>query len=252
MTSASAVTLACPECRHENEIERIYCHSCGARLDRSALSARKIPKAEAPEQVHKRLQGMFSQRQARIRSFLRNGAKLLLAAITAAILAQMLTPPDIPAPVKSDTFPPQVNMDLEMMVQYHRPPFLRYSEEGMNGFLANALKTKNVQLTHPFLEFKRALLRFGEGTFTITVERSIFGFSIYTGGTYSILDHDGKLVASAKGGAIGRLPIHSALMKFSEFLFGDVVSALRQPMKEVRLLSSIELHDREVIFAAPK
>ena len=27
--------LVCPDCRHENEPERIYCHNCGARLDRS-------------------------------------------------------------------------------------------------------------------------------------------------------------------------------------------------------------------------
>src|SRR5207244_11163987 len=68
MTAATTtITLTCPECRHENEIERIYCHSCGARLDRSALSARKMPKTEAPEEIQKRLQGIFNQLKAWIR-----------------------------------------------------------------------------------------------------------------------------------------------------------------------------------------
>jgi hypothetical protein len=29
--------LACTECQHQNEVQRIYCHNCGAKLDRSAL-----------------------------------------------------------------------------------------------------------------------------------------------------------------------------------------------------------------------
>ena len=32
------MTLICPECRCENDPKRIYCHDCGARLDRSVLA----------------------------------------------------------------------------------------------------------------------------------------------------------------------------------------------------------------------
>jgi hypothetical protein len=49
--------LVCAECRHENEAERIYCHNCGERLDRSAVSAQK--KAQDPQEVHRRLQKML-------------------------------------------------------------------------------------------------------------------------------------------------------------------------------------------------
>ena len=126
MTAATTITLTCPECRHENEVERIYCHSCGARLDRSALSARKMPQTEAPEEIQKRLQQMFNQRKARIRFLLLQALKLTLAAGVTAIVVEMLIPPDVPPKKKSDNFPPQINMDLEMMIQYHRPPFLRY------------------------------------------------------------------------------------------------------------------------------
>src|SRR5437667_10253274 len=96
MTAATTVSLTSPECRHENEIERIYCHSCGARLDRSALSARKMPETEAPQEIQKRLQGMFNQRKARIRSLLLQALKLTLAAGVAAIVVEMLIPPDVP------------------------------------------------------------------------------------------------------------------------------------------------------------
>jgi len=33
--------IVCGECRHENEAERIYCHNCGERLDRSMAAAQK-------------------------------------------------------------------------------------------------------------------------------------------------------------------------------------------------------------------
>ena len=42
------IKLVCPECQRQNEPERIYCHDCGARLDRSAL-AKVAPKVEDPK-----------------------------------------------------------------------------------------------------------------------------------------------------------------------------------------------------------
>src|SRR6516225_2034765 len=38
MKIATPIQLTCPDCQRENEAERIYCHDCGARLDRSALA----------------------------------------------------------------------------------------------------------------------------------------------------------------------------------------------------------------------
>jgi len=50
--------LVCPECRRENEPERIYCHDCGARLDRSSLAKEKS-KEEDPKATQKRLKAML-------------------------------------------------------------------------------------------------------------------------------------------------------------------------------------------------
>src|SRR5438067_13528473 len=104
MTAATTVTLTCPECRHENEIERIYCHSCGARLDRSALSARKMPQTEAPEEIQRRVQQMFNQRKARIRSLLLQALKLTLEAGVTAIVVEMMITSDVKPKTYSDNF----------------------------------------------------------------------------------------------------------------------------------------------------
>src|SRR5262245_58216152 len=109
MKTETPIQLTCPECRRENEAERIYCHDCGARLDRSVLANRKTTKIETAEEIHKRMRGMFSQRKVRVRLAFFKTAKVILAALAAAALFEILFPPDVPPAVKTETLPPQIN-----------------------------------------------------------------------------------------------------------------------------------------------
>ena len=90
------IKLICPECRHENEAERIYCHDCGARLDRSAL-AKVMPKQENAKETQRRLKSMLDPQRAKIRHMFFKVSKLVLGAFGLAMLIQMLLPPDVPA-----------------------------------------------------------------------------------------------------------------------------------------------------------
>jgi predicted amidophosphoribosyltransferase len=60
------IKLICPECRRENEPERIYCHDCGARLDRTAL-AKAAPKGEDAKETQRRLKSMLDPQRAKMR-----------------------------------------------------------------------------------------------------------------------------------------------------------------------------------------
>jgi hypothetical protein len=60
---------------------------------------------------------------------------------------------------------------------------------------------------------------------------------------------DGKVVASNKGGAIGRLPVYPQLMEFGDVIFADVWSALERERKLVIKGSGIEFHDKAVVLA---
>ncbi len=77
MKTATPVQLTCPECRRDNEAERIYCHDCGARLDRSALAGYTTGKKETSEELHKRMRGMFSQRGVKTRLLFFKTAKVI-------------------------------------------------------------------------------------------------------------------------------------------------------------------------------
>lgn len=250
MSTAPAVQLSCPECRHENEAERVYCHECGARLDRSPLASHKVAKPETPEQMHKRMRSLFARRRFKARLFFVKAAKLIVAAGAASVVFEVLIAPDLPETPKSATLPPQINLNLERLTQSRQPPLLRYSEEDINAYVANVLKNKKDKLNHPLIDFERAVAAFGEDNCRVTIERSIFGYSIYTSGNYSIQSDGGKVNVSPRGGAIGRLPIHPYLMQYGGFLFGDVVAVMDRERKLLGRVGSIQMHEKEISFAA--
>jgi hypothetical protein len=240
------IKLICPECRRENEPERIYCHDCGARLDRSAL-AKVAPKGEDPKETHRRLRSMFDPQRARIRLIFFKVSKLILGACALATLIQMLMPADVPARVKGGELPPQINFDLEKATEAPGGAPLTYPEAQVNAYLGGALRSKQAALSK-LLQFERALVKFDESSCRITVERSLFGFSVYTATSHIVSLQDGKLVASNNGGSIGRLPIHPALMKYADILFGDLWTALDREKKLVMKMGGMEFHPQTVIL----
>src|SRR5437867_11981879 len=158
MKTATPVQLTCPECRRDNEAERSYCHDCGARLDRSALAGYTTGKKETSEELHKRMRGMFSQRGVKTRLLFFKTAKVILLAGAAAAVVEILIPPDVPPAVKSEGFPPQINLSLETLTESRQPQAMQFSEEGVNAYLVNALKRKKKKLDHPLISFERALV----------------------------------------------------------------------------------------------
>jgi hypothetical protein len=246
MKTATAIQLTCPECRRENEAERIYCHDCGARLDRSVLANRKTAKIETAEDLHKRMRGMFSHRRIKARLAFLKTVKVILAALAAAALVEILIPPDVPPAVKLETLPPQINLNLENLTESRQPQTMQFSEDDVNAYVANVMKHKKEKLEHPLLGFERAILGFTEGNCRVTTERSIFGYSIFTSGDYDVQIKDGKITAAPKSAAIGRMPIHPGVLPYTGFLFSDAVAAMDREHKLLNKIGSIQLHDKMV------
>src|ERR1051326_4014970 len=171
--TAPAKKVTCTECRHENEAERIYCHNCGERLDRSAVLARK--KSQEPGDERRRLQKMMEGPSKARQNFFAVG-KLALAAAVLAALVEMALPPDVPAPTKIT--PPQIDLDLENAAS--KAVALEYSQEQVNAYLAYRLAGKKTALNEPLLTFVSATASFGDGTCTIAMESApLFFFSFF-------------------------------------------------------------------------
>ncbi|MFL6519035.1 MAG: hypothetical protein ACJ8NS_02335 [Chthoniobacterales bacterium] len=240
------IKLICPECRRENEPERIYCHDCGARLDRTAL-AKAPPKGEDAKETQRRLRTMLDPGRAKMRLLFFKTSKVILGAFVLAAVIQMILPPDVPPKPKTGDFPPQINLDLENATLNHSPTPLRYTETQVNAYLAGALKSKQAALSS-MLNFERAIVKFDETVCSITAERSLFGFSIFTTTSSKVTLQNGALTAANIGGRIGRLPVHPLLMKYGDPLFADLWTALDRERKAVTKMSGIEFHPQAVVL----
>lgn len=237
--------LICPECRHENETERIYCHECGARLDRSALT--KPDPQKKVKDARRRLQLLDPQR-VKLRLMFFKTSKIVIGAFFAAGVIQMILPPDVPAAVKSLTLPPQIGLDLENAAMDHRPKPIKYSEADVNAYLDNVTRRKQGSLKEWLLEFDRVIVGFDEGRCRITAQRSLFGFPLYTTTFCTVEPRDGKLFVSNLGGSIGRMPVHPRIMKFDDLLFGDLWTVLNREAKTVAKMAALEFHPQSVVL----
>ena len=120
----------------------------------------------------------------------------------------------------------------------------------LDAYLANALKRKKVKLDHPLISFERALVAFTEGNCRVIIERSIFGYSIFTSGDYAVQIEGGKVTASPKSGAIGRMPIDPYMMPYAGFLFSDAVAVMDREHKLLNKVGSIQLREKEVVVTS--
>lgn len=240
------IKLVCPECRRENEPERIYCHDCGARLDRSAL-AKAPQKAEDPTATHKRVKAMFDPGRAVMKKRFFDYSKLILGALAVAAIVQMVRAPDLPEKPKTSMLPVQLSLDLENATMTPGSPQLRYSDEQLNQYLGYALKSKQTALSS-YLNFERAIVGLEQDLCRVTVERSLYGFSLYMTTAFSAAVGETGLVVKNKGGAIGRMPVHPLLMQYSGILFKDVAGVLERERKSLAKLAAIEVQPKLLVL----
>jgi hypothetical protein len=238
-------TVACSECRRENEIERIYCHDCGARLERKAIK-KIVPKKE---DTHSRVKKLFDARGPRIRALFFKVSKIALGACGSAALTVMALPPEVPSVVKNPLVQtPNIGFDMERVFASHEAMQVKYTDEQVNLFLVSNLKSKKKSLDQPFLEFKNAFAAFHEGAASVTIERSLFGYSLFTTINFGPQSNGGKAGVKPTGASIGRMPIHPEVAKYMNYLFGDLWGALERERKLASRLTSIEFHEKSVLL----
>jgi hypothetical protein len=244
--------LICPDCQHENEPERIYCHSCGARLDRSKLVPTAAALGESDVQTQKHLKKMFQRGRGNLKREVLRLAKVLLGAACLAALIVMALPPDLPAAPKSYTFAPMINMDMVSATSSHQGTALVYNEEQVNSYIAADLRRKDSPAHQGYFPLQRVQVRFDEGLCGINTERQLFGYSIYSGSTYRVKIENSKIISTSTCGYIGRMPIHPGLMKCADIILQKAWDSLARERSSVAKLASIEFHPQSVTLVAPR
>jgi hypothetical protein len=238
-------TLTCKQCNYANEPERVYCHNCGAKLDRSILPKEPAGKSakETAEQNRKRVRKLVNP----ARGFFTNWHRALLNALTAAVslaaLIQMARPPaGVPkVPTKDDLInAPELIQGIEDLQMNPVPQACQLQEGMINLYLANAVKTKG-DTSDDYFKFDRAFVNLGKDVIKITAQESLFGYSIYAGTSYKLSIAGGKLVATNVGGNLGRIPIHPMIMEYCGFAFDQLWAALQREKSLLDTMQSVSI-----------
>lgn len=244
--------LICPDCRYENEAERIYCHHCGARLDRTGIIRERVDEESSKEQTRQHLKNMFDPDRDRNKRIALKFGKVLLGALVLGAVIVMLLPPDLPPAPKNGGLAPLINMDMVSALSRPQPTSLTYSEEQVNSYMASAVRRKDGPAQEGFFPLRRIFVQFDEGQCWIHAQRQLFKVSIFAGSDYRVKIQDGKIQATSSAGYIGRMPIHPALMKYADALLGKAWDTLARERSSVARMSEIQFHPQSVTLVVAR
>ncbi len=238
--------LVCKQCNFENEPERVYCHNCGAKLDRSLLPP-EATKREDPVVVQERVRKMVSPRRGLGLRWIKHLiASVALAALLALLVVMILPPEGVPTLNKDAVLDaPTITDDMEAQEQVPGPHRLTYTEDQVNAFLQSAIRGKEDAASFG-LKFERLLVHFGEGNCAITAEHSLFGLPLYATTVHTVQIQNGALVTTTLGGSFGRLVVPAKAMQKLEVVFAPVWKVLERDHKLVSQMQSIAFHKGSV------
>lgn len=248
--STQDVILRCQNCGFENEPQRVYCHNCGTKLDRSALPPEATAKKNTAK-VEQHIRKMTNPRRGHVGATLKALAKCIGAAIILAFLIVIcLHPVDEPAPLtlKDVTASPYIYDDLTTAVGQPIARRLAYSEAAANGYLQAAYRSRDIEVLYIPFRFERVYTKFYDSCVQVTGQTSLFGLQFYTGATYAINLKSGKVERECLGGHIGRLQIPGLLMQYLDGGLEPLWKLLDRDKRVIQQLQSITFRNGTVEF----
>ena len=249
--AAETPTLACKQCNYANEPERVYCHNCGAKLDRSLLPKEPAKVTEdAAKRDRNRVKKLVNPRRGFFTNWHMALFNSLASAVSVAAVIQMARPPHgvPPVPTKDDLLnAPSLLEQIEDVQMSPTPQARQLTEQMINLYLASAVKTKG-DTSEDYFKFNRAFASLGRDVIKITAEESAFGYPIYAGASYKLAIAGGKLVSTNVGGSLGRLPVHPMIMEYCGFAFQQLWDALQREKGLLDRMQSVTIQPGLFIF----
>ena len=235
----ATTTLVCKQCNFENEAERVYCHNCGAKLDRSLLPP-EATRREDPVIVQERVRKMVSPRRGMGLRGLKNFLlSVLISVVLAALIVMARMPDGTPAINREAAMDaPTITDDMEAQQQLPTPHRLSYTEDQVNAYLLASIKGKKDSASAFGATFERVFVHFHEGSCAITAQYTLLGYPVYATTVHSLAIQNGTLVSDTLGGNLGRLRLSGKMMKFAERIFTPIWTVLDRDRK---LLSQMQL-----------
>ncbi len=229
--------LTCAECGFVNEAERVYCHNCGKKLDRTLLPKEDAKVGESATKARKRIQKMTnpgaSPMMREVKTLLRT---LFWAAAVAVVILGTRQPDGVP-----DTRPTlasrMIQSELLEAVSSPVPRALAFSEADINQHF-RSFKAKE-GTTIPGVKFERAYVNLLPGVVRTCTQTSLWGYPFYAGIAHRLEVKEGKFLAPVVGGNFGRVQVHPLAMQYLDWGFRTLWPALKREHEHMQRMQSI-------------
>src|SRR5437879_3520232 len=133
-----ATTIPCKQCGYANESERIYCHNCGTKLDRTLIKEEAPAEPVSREKEHRRVKKIVDPHKGDVLRFIRAFIiTVLWAGITAGAIQIARAPDGVPVKPKEPPEAPQFDIVLEQANQSGGARSLGLKESDINAYLLN-------------------------------------------------------------------------------------------------------------------
>lgn len=249
MAKAPSLTLQCKQCNYVNEPERVYCHNCGTKLDRSVLPKEAEVRRESPERAQRRIKKMTNPGASSVKREIAAFAKTIIFATVVAGLVQMLREPaDIPQ--KSNELSVLLSSELMQLTSSPQPRALVLTEGGLNATLKQAAKAGPGMFG---VKFERAYVKLTPGKANLGMEQSLWGYPLHSGIGFGPEFNNGVFTPVLVSGNIGRLPVHPALMPYVSYAFPafrKLEAGMKREREQLQQLRDIRVEQGRVVLVS--
>jgi len=236
--------LPCEQCEYVNEPERVYCHNCGAKLDRSLLPKAEAKKQDQPEEARKRIAKMTNPSSGWFWREIKMLFKVaFFSALIAALYLFLQKPENLPEPSKESSMR-LVSSDMMDAVNSPTPRVVSFTEDDVNQYMKKAVKTQDTMI--PGVQLVHATVKCSPGVLRIYSEQSAFGYPIFFRIDYKLDVKDGKFTPTIVGGAFGRIAIDPQLMQYADYAFGTLFTSLQRDHKQMDKMQKVTVYEGRI------
>jgi hypothetical protein len=238
--------LPCAQCGFVNEAERVYCHNCGSKLDRSLLPTHEEQGGESPAKARKRIAKITNPKAGFLFEEVKTLFKVELSAIVVAALILIARRPDGVPELKKASIQRLINSDMMEAMQSPKPSLISFTEDEVNQHLKKTVKARETLV--PGVEVSRVYAAFTPGVIHMGTENSIFGYPIYMEIAFHVEIKAGKFTTSIVAGSLGRLAVDPRILRlpYGEVLFQGTWDALKRERGQMDRMERVDVKKEEI------
>jgi len=239
-----SANLTCGQCGFVNEAERVYCHNCGSKLDRSLLPVHDEKGEDSPAKARKRISKMTNPKTGLVFQEIKTFLKVEISAVIVAALYLIAQKPDGVPELKKASILRMINSDMMEAMQSPRPSLVSFTEDDVNQHLKKTVKARDTVV--PGVEVSRVYAIFTPGVIRMGTENSVFGYPIYTEIAFHVEVKAGKFTTAIVGGNLGLLAVDPRLMQYGDLLFQGTWEGLKRERAQMDKMERVDVKKGEI------